>query len=424
MHGPWYFRFFLIFLFLMLAHQLPALGWLLIGIAAIIVLTQLLLQMQCLPRISMDVLKRLTNKDKLEKQFEQQQRQTLLIDAEELASYLKSKVIGQDHVADSVAAQLRRRFAARRKDRPVAVFCFAGPPGVGKSYFAKILCEKLYGDQKFLQFFDMSQYSQPHAAASMFGQAKGYVGSNTYGSLTASLRDFPNSIVLLDEFEKAHPEVHKRFLTAWNDGFVTEVSDGSKVSTDGAVFILTTNAAARKLGELGERYTGSEQDLSDAIKRTLEEAHFAPEVLSRIDTFFAFRTLQGLDIARVVALEIEKVVHQYQLELAEGGIDAEILLGAIERHRKTHANGGGVREIARAIEHQISDAVIDAKTAGAKAISLMSDQDNIRVVIHSHHDADEPRRLTHEPSGSPASRSTTSAESRATASPDALNPDS
>lgn len=332
----------------------------------------------------MDILNRLTNKDELEKKYQQKERETVLIDAEELAAYLKSKVIGQDPVADSVAAQLRRRFAARRKDKPIGVFCFAGPPGVGKSYFAKVLCEKLYGDQKFLQFFDMSQYSQPHAASSLFGQAKGYVGSNTYGSLTASLRDYPKSIILLDEFEKAHPEVHKRFLTAWNDGFLTETSDGSKLPTDGAIFILTTNAASRKLADLHSRYGTDQQELSDVIKRTLEEAHFAPEVLSRIDKFFAFRNLEGLDVARVVALEIEKVVHNFQLELADGGIDAEILLGAIEKHQKVV--GGGVRELARAIENQITDAIIDAKSSNAKSISLRGQHDSVEVMIHSYQD--------------------------------------
>ena len=332
----------------------------------------------------MDILNRLTNKNELEQKYQQKERETVLIDAEELAAYLKSKIIGQDAVVDAVAIQLRRRFAARRKDKPIGVFCFAGPPGVGKSYFAKALCEKLYGDQKFLQFFDMSQYSQPHAASSMFGQAKGYVGSNTYGSLTASLRDYPKSIILLDEFEKAHPEVHKRFLTAWNDGFVTETSDGSKIPTDGAIFILTTNAASRKLADLHSRYGEDQHELSEAIKRVLEEAHFAPEVLSRIDNFFAFRNLQGLDVARVVALEIEKVVHNFQLELADGGIDAEILLGAIEKHQKVV--GSGVRELARAIESQVTDAIIDAKSANAKSISLRGSHDSVSVTIHSYHD--------------------------------------
>ena len=101
----------------------------------------------------------------------------------------------------------------------------------------------------------MSQFGQPHAAASLFGQARGYVGSTSYGAMTAALRDNRNAIVLLDEFEKAHPEVHKRFLTAWNDGFITEVSDGARVATNEAIFVLTTNAASRRIGEIARDQT-------------------------------------------------------------------------------------------------------------------------------------------------------------------------
>lgn len=250
MVGPWYFRFFLIFLFLIVAKSMPALGWIMLTVAAVIVIAKLLHETKLLPRFVMDILDRLSNKDEIERKVAEKEQEAALIHAEALSSYLRTKIVGQDPVCESVSRQLRRRIAAQRTDRPVAVLCFAGPPGVGKSYFARVLAERLYGDPRCLLFYDMSQFSQPHAAASLFGQAKGYVGANTYGSLTGGLRDYPSSVILLDEFEKAHGEVHKRFLTAWNDGFVTEVSDGTRVSTSGAIFILTTNAAAKKLGDL------------------------------------------------------------------------------------------------------------------------------------------------------------------------------
>jgi ATP-dependent Clp protease ATP-binding subunit ClpA len=367
MIGPWYFRFFLIFLFIIVAKALPSLCWLMISVALCIVVIKLLYGTERLPGKIMDILDRLTNKPELERKHAAQAQQSLVIDAAELAAYMKTKIVGQDKVIDSVAQQLRRRIAARRKNKPVAVFCFAGPPSVGKTYFAKILAEKLYGDQKNLLFFDMAMYSQPHAVSSLFGQAKGYVGSNTYGTLTAGLRDFPRSVILLDEFEKAHPEAHKRFLTAWNDGFVTEVSDGARISTSDAIFILTTNAASKKLSDLTGRYGENHSEFSEAVKKVLQEETFAPEVLSRIDDFFAFNPLKGLDIARVVALEIERTVHQYQLELVEGGIDPAILLQAVEQEDKFHSD---VRELARSVEHKIADTIIEAKTAGAKRISL------------------------------------------------------
>ncbi len=351
-----------------------------IGLALMIVMIKLLYEAERLPGAVMDILDRLTNKAELERKYSDHEHQSLLIDADALANYMKAKIVGQDHVIDSVAHQLRRRIAARRKDKPIAVFCFAGPPSVGKTYFAKILAERLYGDQRHLHFFDMSLYSQPHAVASLFGQAKGYVGSNTYGSLTAALRDYPNSVILLDEFEKAHSEVHKRFLTAWNDGFVTEVSDGAKISTAGAIFILTTNAASRALTDLSSRYT-ERGGFSDAIKKILQEANFAPEVLSRIDDFFAFNSLKGLDIARVLALEIEKMVRQYQLELHAGGIDPEILLMLLSQQEN---NGGDIREMARTIEHRIADNIIEAKTANAQSISLHAENGTIVARIESY----------------------------------------
>lgn len=351
--------------------------------AAFIVVIRLVYELECLPDKIMDILDRLTNKPELERKYSQQKHESLVIDAEDLAAYMKSKIVGQDQVIVSVARQLRRRIAAKRKDKPLAVFCFAGPPSVGKTYFAKILAEKLYGDMDHLHFFDMSLYSQPHAAASLFGQAKGYVGSNTYGAMTAALRDYPNSLILLDEFEKSHPDVHKRFLTAWNDGFVTEVSDGSKVSTSGAIFILTTNAASKELDALTSRYSENHAEFSESVKNVLGEAGFAPEVLSRIDDFFAFNRLKGLDIARVVALEIEKVVSQYQLELIDGGIDPEILSQIIEQGEK---HGSDVRELSRSVEHRIADSIIDAKTMNAKEISLHLSGGKIEARIQSYRD--------------------------------------
>ena len=375
--SPWMTRLVLLLIIISIDRASPALAVTLVIGAAIGAIAIFLYRGSYLPRLVMDILDRLTNKTSLQQAYDKRSQALVTIDADDLAHRISAKVVGQNDAVTAIARQLRRRIAAKRLDKPLAVFCLAGAPGVGKTHFAKVLSEELYGGRSHLHFFDMSQFGQPHAAASLFGQARGYVGSNSYGSLTAALRDVPNAVVLLDEFEKAHTEVHKRFLTAWNDGFVTEVSDGARIATNEAIFILTTNAASRRIGEIAEQTTESAEELGRLAKAALADAQFAPEVLSRVDDVFAFRPLKGLDIARVVALEIEQIALQFGLKICGGGIDPQILMRAIDA--LSGRMQGGVRDMARAIERQITDGLIEARAAGASEIRLVQDGDRVRI---------------------------------------------
>ncbi|MBL8235373.1 MAG: ATP-dependent Clp protease ATP-binding subunit, partial [Bryobacterales bacterium] len=214
-------------------------------------------------------------------------------------------------------------------------------PGVGKTELAKALADVLYGGGDSLLFFSLADLGKSQFAAStLFGAPRGHVGGE--GSLTSALLRSPNSVVLLDEIEKAHPDVMKRFLSAWNDGFLTDQQNGLKVPTNGAIFILTSNANSREIGELAEAHTGTLDELNRKVKDLLSvgDSALAPEVLSRIDTVFTFSPMKGIDIAYVVALQIERLAKSYGLEVAEGGIRKEILIDAVQRLQKTGTKGG------------------------------------------------------------------------------------
>lgn len=378
----WAGRLGIIIAIIVIERASPALAWFLVIVAGVGAICFVPYQGRLFPTPVLHFFDRALGKQGRETE----PKAPAVIDEGELASYLKARVIGQNEVIDTLARRLRQRLAARRQGKPIAVMCFAGPPGVGKTYLAKMMAEKLYGSDAHLHVFEMAKFREGYSSNSLFGVPAGLQGSGEPGLISRALRDTPNAIVLLDEFEKASRDIHMQFLSAWNDGFVTDLGTNTRFPTTEAIFVLTTNAGSRRIAELARDPSITQSEMNDLVKDALVDAEFAPEILSRIDVVFAFRPIEGLDIARVVALEVERKAAEYQLQIAPGGIEPAILLDAIDTFTETKPKGG-VRDIARQIEDKIADGLIEAKADGATHIRLEYSGKRVRVIPMSEEEA-------------------------------------
>ena len=231
---------------------------------------------------------------------------------EKMENILNQRVVGQPEAISAVSRAIRRaRAGIGEEDRPLGVFLFLGPTGVGKTELAKALAEFLFNDEKAMVRLDMSEYMESFNVSKMIGSPPGYVGYEEGGQLTEKIRRRPYSVILLDEIEKANPEVFNILLQIFEDGRLTDAK-GRVVSFKNTIIIMTSNVGSqfiekmKPLGFMTEERTGERENLKEKITEILKET-FRPEFLNRIDESIIFNYLGKAEIEKIVDLELKKV---------------------------------------------------------------------------------------------------------------------
>ncbi|NLF68208.1 MAG: ATP-dependent Clp protease ATP-binding subunit [Candidatus Anammoximicrobium sp.] len=271
---------------------------------------------------------------------------------------LHKRVVSQENAVTAVAKSVRRsRSGLKDPRRPTGCFVFAGPTGVGKTLLAKALAEYLFGDQDALVHIDMSEYAEKHNVSRLIGAPPGYVGYEEGGQLTERIRRRPYSVVLLDEIEKAHPEIFNTLLQVMEEGRLTDAF-GRKVDFRNVVLIMTTNAGAEAIkNEGGFGFQQPDRDASyESMKTRVTdqiEKVFRPEFLNRLDDVIVFRHLTHDDLKRVIEMEVVQV----RKRLAERGFQLELTDAAKEFLIKVACKDldFGARPLRRAIENHVED---------------------------------------------------------------------
>ncbi|WP_426430620.1 ATP-dependent Clp protease ATP-binding subunit [Winogradskyella sp. HB-48] len=315
--------------------------------------------------------------------------QTELNKLAKLPELIKGRVIGQDiAVAKVVKAIQRNRAGLKDPNKPIGSFIFLGQTGVGKTQLAKVLASELFDSNDALVRIDMSEYMEKFAVSRLIGAPPGYVGYEEGGQLTEKIRRKPYAVVLLDEIEKAHPDVFNMLLQVLDDGYLTD-SLGRKIDFRNTIIIMTSNIGARKLKDFGTGVgfgTSAQQaQESDHAKGVIENAlkkAFAPEFLNRIDDVIVFNALEKEDINKIIDIELVKLVKR----IKDLGYD----LVLTDKAKEFIADKGfdkqyGARPLNRAIQKYVEDAlaeeIINSKIQEGDTITLDLDTKNDELKI-------------------------------------------
>ena len=271
-----------------------------------------------------------------------------------LASDLKSHVIGQDDAVDKIAKAIRRnRVGLGSPNRPIGSFLFVGPTGVGKTELSKQLAIELFGSADSMIRFDMSEYMEKHSVAKLVGAPPGYVGYEEAGQLTERVRRNPYSLILLDEVEKAHPDVMHMFLQVLDDGRLTD-GQGRTVSFKDTIIIMTSNAGTGKV-EASVGFGAAREGRTNSVLGELGN-FFSPEFMNRFDGIIEFKALSKDNLLQIVDLMLEDVNNR----LASNDIHLDVTTKVKEKLVDLGYDPKmGARPLRRTIQDHIEDAITD-----------------------------------------------------------------
>ncbi len=298
---------------------------------------------------------------------------------------LKGSVVGQDEAIAQIAKAIRRnRAGLKDPNRPIGSFLFLGPTGVGKTYLTKILAKYLFDSEAAMIRIDMSEYMEKFAVSRLIGAPPGYVGYEEGGQLTERVRRKPYSIVLLDEIEKAHPDVFNVLLQVLDDGQLTD-GIGRKVDFKNTIIIMTSNIGSRQLKDFGvgvgfntsARVAERSAMQRDVIEKSLKKS-FAPEFLNRIDDIIYFNSLGREEIHRIIDIELRGLFGRiremgYSVEMDEKAKDFLVAKGWDEQYGARPLR----RAIQRYIEDDLADEIIRAVILPGDTIKISADEDKI-----------------------------------------------
>ncbi len=293
-----------------------------------------------------------------------------------LAVNLNSKVIGQEEAVQKVAKAIRRsRAGLKSKNRPIGSFLFVGPTGVGKTELTKTLAEELFGSKDAMVRLDMSEYMEKHSVSKLIGSPPGYVGHDQAGQLTEKVRRNPYSIILLDEIEKAHPDVQHMFLQILEDGRLTD-SQGRTVSFKDTVIIMTSNAG------VGHKTIKVGFDQNTAVNESsiLESlgGFFKPEFLNRFDSIIEFKALEKEHLHQIIDLMLVELKDT----LSEQNISLEVEAEVKEKLAELGYHPAfGARPLRRSIQEQLEDSIADFILEDADAVELQAAVENEEIII-------------------------------------------